>query len=169
MKKHICFLVAFSIVIVSTGFSQEKNSKIIKEEKTTQKKGRIEQLVNSQNFEFVGRTAFPLGSSPVELSSNPNSVTFTPDLIFSDMPYYGTGYAGMALGRDAGMSFQGKPEKFTIERKAKGFEISAVVKSKDDTKTLSLSVSESGSAMLTISSNDRSTISYQGEIRPIKK
>ena len=165
MKKYAYILVAFCTLSINAGFSQQES----KEEKRIQIKEKIEKLVNSQHFEFVGNTAFPVGLSPVDISSNNYSVSFTPDLIISFLPFYGTGYSGMAFGRDTGMRFQGKPEQFKVESTTKGFEINAIVTSKNDTKNLSLSISESGSAMLNISSNDRSTISYQGEIRAIKK
>ena len=165
MKKYAYILFAFCTLSISTGFSQGKS----KQEKRIQIKEEIEQLVNSQNFEFIAKTAFPVGSSPVDINSNNYSVSFTPNLIISFMPFYGTGYSGMAFGPDTGMKFQGKPEQFQVENKPKGFEINALVTSKNDSKTLSLSISDSGSAILNISSNDRSTISYQGEIRAIKK
>lgn len=165
MKKYAYILFAFCTLSISTGFSQGRS----KQEKRIQIKEEIEQLVNSQNFEFIATTAFPVGSGPVDINSNNYSVSFTPDLIISFMPFYGTGYSGMAFGRDTGMKFQGKPEQFQVENKTTGFEINAIVTSKNDIKTLSLSISASGSAMLNISSNDRSAISYQGEIRAIKK
>ncbi len=168
MKKYF-YLCVCCVLSISTTFSQENSSKVTKAEKRIQIKAQIEQLVNSKSFEFIGVTAFPLGLSPIAISSNTNSVVFSKDIIRSDMPFYGTGYRAINFGRDTGMRFQGKPEKFQIEKKAKGFEISIDVNSNNNTKTLLLSISDTGSAILTISSNDRSTISYQGEIKALKK
>lgn len=160
MKKYAYILFVFCTLTVNKGFSQEKS----REEKRIQIKEEISKLLNSQNFEFVGTTAFPNGSSPVDISSNNNSVSFTPDLIISFMPFYGTGYSGMVFGRDKGMRFKGKPENFTVTNVKKGYEVSGEVMGENDTYFISITIGDSGFAMLSISSNDRGTISYQGEI-----
>ncbi len=130
---------------------------------------RTEVLLTSRAFVFVGTTALPLGLAPVDLGSNTNSMTFTPELIQSDMPYYGTGYSGMALGRDTGMRFSGKPEGFTVVKGKKGHEVEMAVKGETETYSISLSVGLNGTAVLSISSNNRGTIAYQGEIRALKQ
>ena len=85
-------------------------------------------------------------------------------MIVSNMPFYGRAYSGMALGRDKGMRFKGKPENFTITTTEKGFEINAEVKGENDTYFISITTGNSRFATLSISSSDRGTISYQGEI-----
>lgn len=85
------------------------------------------------------------------------------------MPFYGRAYSGMAYGRDKGMRFKGKPEDFNVVNTAKGFEASASVKGENDTYFISISVGNSGFATLSISSNDRATISYEGEIVQVQK
>ena len=80
------------------------------------------------------------------------------------MPFYGRAYSGMAYGRDKGMRFKGKPEDFIITNTEKGYEINANVKGENDTYVISITAGNSSFATLSISSNDRGTISYQGEI-----
>jgi hypothetical protein len=89
---------------------------------------------------------------------------FSPDLIECDMPYYGRAYSGAGYGGDAGLIFKGKPEKFTVVKDKKYYQINAEVKSNNDTYKISLSVGFEGSASLTVISNSRSTISYNGDI-----
>ena len=132
--------------------------------KTEKAKSSIETLLNSKNFEFIANTAIPLTGAPKDLVGSNYSITFTPEKVISYMPFYGRAYSGMAYGRDKGMRFEGKPEDFIITNTGKGYEINANVKGENDTYIISIITGNSGFATLSISSNDRGTISYQGEI-----
>ena len=66
------------------------------------------------------------------------------------------------------MRFKGEPKSFTINKAKKNYEIVAVVQDPNDTYNLTLNVSFQGSATLFITSNNRSSISYQGKLEPIK-
>src|SRR5690606_23006200 len=105
---------------------------------------------------------YPLSGSPKNVVGSDYSVTFSPEMVVSNLPFFGRAYRGMKMGRDKGMRFKGKPENFQIE-KAKEFQLSTVVNDGDAYK-ISLSVANSGNATLTISSNSRGTITYQGEV-----
>ena len=132
--------------------------------KTEKAKSSIETLLNSKNFEFIANTAIPLSGPTRDLVGSNYSITFTPEKVISYMPFYGRAYSGMAYGRDKGMRFEGKPEDFIITNTGKGYEINANVKGENDTYIISIITGNSGFATLSISSNDRGTISYQGEI-----
>jgi hypothetical protein len=167
MKTKISLFMFLITLIVTTTFSQEKSKKEIKEEEKLQKQIQVEALVNSKDFVFVARYAMPMGSSQVNLSSNPNYVRFSPDLMDGYMPFFGTATsAAIGLGGDNTIKFKDKPESFNIQKTKKNFQIDAKVKGENDVYRLSLTVSFEGSTSLSIISNNRSTISYQGEIFP---
>ncbi len=170
MKTRIVFVLALSALITTAGFSQEKTKKELKAEKKIEKQKQTEALVNSKEFLFTARTAMPQGGRSINLTTNPGSVQFHPDLIKSDMPYFGrvTGSAAYG-GRDGGMKFEGKPEGYTVTAKKNGYQVNAEVKGENDTYRLSLSVSSEGSSSLSITSNNRSVISYNGEISAPEK
>jgi hypothetical protein len=151
-------------MMTTTGFSQEKTKKELKEEKKLEKQKQIEAMVNAKEFVFVARTALPSGMRSVNLTTNTNYVKFQPELIDSYMPYYGRGYSGIGYGGDTGLKFKDKPEVFNIVKKKKAFQIDATVKTTNDVFRLSLSVGFEGSTSLSVTSNNRSTISYQGDI-----
>jgi hypothetical protein len=173
MKTRFSILVLILSLVLNTGFSQEKTKKEIKEEKKIEKQKQIEAMVNDTDFVFVARTALPTGMRSVNLTTNQNYVKFKPDLIDSYMPFFGQGYSSIGYGGDTGLKFTGKPEEFTMVKTKKGFQIDAVVKSPTDNFKLSLTVGLEGSSSLSIISNNRSTISYQGEIsapeKPVQK
>jgi hypothetical protein len=170
MKTKVLYVLALCALITSPGFSQEKTKKELKEERKIEKQKQTEALVNSKEFIFSARTAMPQGGRSIDLTTNPGFVKFHPDLIESDMPYFGrvTGSAAYG-GRDGGMKFKGKPEGYTVTAKKKGYQVNAEVKGENDTYRLSLSVSSEGSSSLSITSNNRSVISYNGEISAPEK
>jgi hypothetical protein len=169
MKTKFSVLMLILSFVFASGFSQEKTKKELKEEKKIEKQKQIEKMVSDTDFVFVARTALPTGMKSVNLTSNPNYVKFKPDLIDSYMPYFGRAYTSVGYGSDTGLKFKGKPDEFKISKTKKAFQINATVSSPADKFSLSLSVGFEGSASLSITSNNRSTISYQGEISAPEK
>jgi hypothetical protein len=161
--KFLVVLVLLSFILTSA-FSQEKSKKELKEEESLRKQAAIETLVNSKDFVFVAKYALPMGASQVDLTSNPNYVRFSPDLMDGYMPFFGTATAAIGLGGDNTIKFKDKPATFNIEKKKKNFQIDAKVKGENDIYRLSLTVLPEGGASLSIISNNRGTISYQGTI-----
>lgn len=166
MKSKILFTVALMSLILTATYSQEKSKKELKEEKKLQKQAQTEALINSKDFLFIAKWAMPMGAGQVDLTSNPNYVKFNPDQFDGYLPYFGTATAGIGYGGDNTIKFRDKPEVFTLEKKKKNYQIDAKVKGENDIYRLSLSVMFDGGATLSIISNNRGTISYQGEIMP---
>lgn len=169
MKTKVLNVVVLLVLFAAPGFPQEKTKKELKEELKLEKQKQVETMVNAKEFVFIAKTALPSGMRSVDLSTNTNFMKFQPEMIESEMPYFGKAYSGTAYGGEAGMRFKGKPEEFTVVKQKKNFQIDAVVKGNNDTFRISLSVSFEGSTSLYIISNNRSNITYQGEISPLKK
>ena len=169
MKAKVLIILALSALIITPGFSQEKTKKELKKERKIERQKQTEALVNSREFVFSARTAMPQGGRSIDLSSNPGSVKFLPDLIKSDMPYFGRVTGFVSYGGDGGMKFEGIPEGYTVTAEKKGYQVNAVVKGENDIYRLSLSVSLEGGASLAITSNNRSVITYSGEISAPEK
>lgn len=166
--KSICLVIMLVLIPVSI-FSQETSKKQSKEERKLEKQKQTEALVNNKTFIFTGNMAHPQGGRSVHLTTTPNFVKFSPDLIDSDMPFFGRAYSGAGYGGPTGMIFKGKPEEFTFEKTKKGYFIKAVVKADNDSYNISLTVSPEGSGSLTILSVTRSSISYSGKISSAEK
>lgn len=164
MKTKILILLTLVSLIVISGFAQEKSKKQIKEEKKIEKQKQVEAMITAKEFVFKGRTAMPSGYKSVNLATTTNYVKFHPERIESYMPYYGRAYSGVGYGGDSGLKFEGKPEEYTFTKGKKNYQVSATVKGERDTYNLSLTVGFEGSASLIINSNNRSSISYSGEI-----
>lgn len=163
MKKKIMQLVLLILIGTIPAVAQKSDRKAERERKRVEKEKEIAALMDSKNFVFRATRAIPTGYKSVDLTTNPNFVKFSGDLIVSEMPFFGRAYS-VSYGGDSGMKFHGKPEVYTLEQKKRSFEIEAKVKDKNDNFTINLSVSSEGSSTMSISSNNRSTISYNGEV-----
>jgi hypothetical protein len=162
MKTRISAFVILITLIIAPGFSQETKG-LSKEDQKLEKQKQIDRMINTKEFVFVARIANPQGGRSVNLTSNPNFLKFSPDMIESEMPYFGRVYT-VGYGSDAGLKFKGKPEVFTTVKGKKDYDIKVVVKGETDKYTMHLSVEFNGSAMLSVNCNNRSTISYIGDI-----
>jgi len=157
------------MMILFLGFTcnaQESTRKAQREKIKLELEHQTEILVNSRDFVFTASRAIPQRGGSIDLTTNPNFLKFHPDRIESYMPFFGRAYRA-DYGGDAGLRFEGKPREFKIvtRKQGKGYEINAAVSGARDYYQLNLLVSPEGNATLTITSNDRSSISYYGEIR----
>jgi len=148
--------------------AQEKSKKQLKEEKKLEKQKQIGILVESKEFVFVADRALPQSGRAINLTTVYN-VDFHPEWIKSDLPFFGRAYSGVGYGGDEGMKFEGKPTVYTIEKSKKAYIIKADVRGERDSYSMILTVYFTGSATLSINSNNRSSISYDGDIEEFKK
>lgn len=162
MKTKITPLVLLMLVMTLNLMAQTTDRKEEKEKSRIAKEKAVARLVYSKIFVFRATRAFPAGYKSVDLTTNPGYVKFSPDLIVSEMPYFGRVFS-VSFG-DGGLMFWGKPDVFTLEKKSKNYAIKAKVKGTDDYYTIYLTVSLEGSSSISISSNNRALISYNGEI-----
>lgn len=168
MKTKILLMAALFLISVLPGYSQLNNEK--RKKFRTDRKLKMQQqvnhLMNSRNFVFEGKTAFPTGGAAIDLTTNLNSVKFTPEKITSHMPFYGEAY-NIDYGGDAGFKFEAKPETFKIDKLKgdKGYRVVVKVPVPRDKVEMNLNVGNDGSATLTIISYQRKTISYFGRVK----
>jgi hypothetical protein len=158
------FYVIILLCFLATTASAQEPAKKTKQELKLEKQKETEELINSKSFIFVARTAFPSGGRSTTISSGASTVKFTPEMIKSDLPFFGTSTRPTGYGTDSGMKFEGKPDEYTMEQKKKGYEISLIVKTSDDSYHINLSVGSDAYASLSIFCNNRSSMSYSGVI-----
>lgn len=168
MKTKILIIPGFVFLISTAGFPQELNKKELREERKIEKQKQTDSLLDSKTFVFNAARALSQSGKSIDLTTNSGFVTFDSVLITSDLPFFGRAYSGVEYGGDAGMKFSGKPKDYTITKGNKNYEIKAEVTGSNDYYQLFLTVSFDGSASLTINSNNRSSILYNGDISKLQ-
>jgi len=165
------FFVAFIMLSVfATGYAQEISKKALREQKKTEKQQQIEALINSNDFVFEALQVLPQRGKMKILTGSSYTLKFHDDTIESYLPFFGRAYS-VDYGGDGGIKFKGKPDEYKVvtQKAGKGYEIYASVKAPKDFYKLYLSVSPDGGATLVIDSNQRSSISYRGEIKKLEE
>jgi Domain of unknown function (DUF4251) len=158
-------MVLVLLIATSISFAQQKSKKELKEARKIEKQKQVEALVASKKFIFVANRAFPTGYRSIDLTTNPNSISFTPDFIKSDMPFFGRATGSLPYGGgEGGLKFEGVPGGFSIEKGSKNYLLKANIKDKNDSYKIQLTIFFDGGASLVINCSNRSSISYSGSI-----
>ncbi|WP_163408232.1 DUF4251 domain-containing protein [Flavobacterium ajazii] len=167
MKSKL-FILVLSCCLVFPVLAQEKSKKQLKAERELQKQKEIEALIDSKNFVFEAQKAMPQGGRLLNLDYNTYFLKFNEAKTTCDLPFFGRAFNVPYGGGDGGIKFEGVPENIQIEKKKKSYDVKATVKGKDDVYDLFFSVYIDGGASLSVNSNNRAFISYDGEIHAPK-
>lgn len=162
------FLVAF-IFLTSTITSQESISK--KDKKKTKKEqafNELKPILEKLNFEFIATKANPQSGRQVDLSSHTAFLKIIGDSTEIELPYYGRVFS-VAYGGSGGIKGSGKYKEYSLSENNKklNYIIKFSAKCEDGNYNFILSISHSGSATLSLTSSQRSSISYYGNINEI--
>jgi hypothetical protein len=167
MKTKVSILLMLFCFLSITVVAQEKTKKELKAEQDLQKQKEIEALINAKNFVFEAKKATPQGGRFIFLDYNTYFLKFNTEKTTCDLPFFGRAY-NVSYGGDGGIKFEGVPENIKIEKKKNNYIIKATVKGKNDVYDLIFSVFFDGGTSLSINSNNRASISYDGEIKAPK-
>jgi len=162
--KRITHLVLFTFLIigVQTSFGQKKSKK----ERRMEQFAETQKLVDTKAFTFVPNRAFPQGGRSIDLTTNYGFIKIMNTKTEGDMPFFGRGY-NVSYGGDGGIKFKEttiEKEKIEVNKKKMRILYNFEAKGKNDTYRISMDISYSGNASVNVISNNRSAISYNGEI-----
>jgi len=169
MRKLIYLIVSLFLFVGAKSMAQEVSKK---EERTKHKAAvasEISHLVDSREYAFVAKTVLPLSLPPINLNPDSAGVIFGPEMVSSNLPFFGRAYGAASLDNDQGMAFAGVPENYQVEKRKKSYEVAMDVKTDTDSYGITISISLDGAALLTISSANRSDVSYSGHLAVIRK
>jgi len=155
-----------SIILLSIVFSLLPGMALKAQETSS-----MQELIGSGNFRFTADRAFPSGGGSIDMISRPNKVEIRDGNAQGDLAYFGQ---ARNIGYDAdggGIKFDGEMTNTSMKVKERKnlVNYSFSVKGTRDQFNCYLTVSPDGSGTLSVSSNLRNTISYQGRISPMEK
>ncbi len=163
MKTKLFILIALFGFLNFSASAQEKTKKELKAEREAQKQKEIEALIDSKNFVFEAQKVTPQGGRLINLDYNTYFLKFNAENTTADLPFFGRGY-NIGYGSDGGIKFEGKPENIKVEKTKKNYTIKTSVKGKDDVYDLMLTIFFNGSTSLSLNSNNRAPIFYDGVV-----
>lgn len=152
-----CLLSFFNSAEAQNTRAQKKQAKI----------AEVEKMVNNQNYVFMAQFANPLGWRTINLNYD-YSVVISKDSVDSYLPYYGRAYVAPVNPNDpteTGIQFKSKNFDYqNVKDKKGGWEVTIVPKDVKETRKFILSISEEGYSNLSVTSNNRQAISFNGYI-----
>jgi hypothetical protein len=137
-------------------------------DKKAAQEARVQQWVEKKSFVFKATTLLPTGFRSRQLDPG-YQISINPGKLVSALPYVGRSTNIIPGSTDGGMNFTSTD--FTIESRAgKKGSWTLTVKPKDvtDVRTIVFLISASGNTTVTITSNSRSSVSYNGFLEESK-
>lgn len=159
------FLVLVLFISIPNMQAQKKQER---ENKKNEAFEKTKSLVDNSHFIYVPNRAFPQGSQSIDLTTNYGYIKITNGNAEGDMPFFGRGFQSH-YGNDGGIKFNGTIEnkKIEINEKKRVISYSFEVNDKDQFR-ISMEIGYNGNTSVSVTSNNRSHISYQGEINEIE-
>jgi len=121
----------------------------------------VSQMIESADYVFVAEMALPMGSAGFFLTS-PYTLKVTKDLLTSYLPYFGRAYRAPFDPTDGGIQFESIRFDYQVTKKSGGWDIELKPADVSRKYRMLLDVNEFGNATLSVTSDDRQTISFNG-------
>lgn len=143
-------------------------------------KATTKKIVENKTYTFVATSALPLNSTDINsvLSKMPGGINnggninltgsnydlrLSPDSLVAYLPFYGRSYNAPLNNEEAGFKFTSTKFVYSeTKRKKGGWDIKINTKDVKDSPQMTLTISESGYATLSMVSNNRQAITYNG-------
>ncbi len=144
-------------------------------------KAITEKMITTKHFTFLATSATPMNaqdiskimgkmqggmaSSLINLAGDGYEVKITADSVVAFLPYYGRSYSAPMNPGDGGLKFTSKNFDYKTKKEKKGnWSVDLIIKDANENYRLNFMISENGNSSLTINSNNKQSITYQGQL-----
>ena len=151
---------------------------------TAEEQARLDRIVTDRDFTMIAQWAeptpdasinamasagiFPPGSSPsrINLGENANYFKMKGDSVFIQLPYYGERQVVKTYGQAEGITYEGLANDLKVNRNAERnyYDIDFSAKDRGENFQCNLRLYGGQRALLTVQSNQRNQIRYDGNI-----
>lgn len=145
-------------------------------------KATTAKIMDSQNYTFVARAATPLNiqdisavmsrmpgammGGTINLNESYYEVKVTPDSVVAFLPYFGRSFTAPINQTEGGVKFTAKKFDYNIKKgKKRGWDVVINANDVGESYRLVFSVGDEGYATLTLNSNAKQSITYQGYLK----
>jgi len=143
-----------------------QSKKELKKQQQKEDYQKTKNLIDNKDFVFEADWAISYKGKRVNIAGDAYTLILKRDASIAFLPFYGRGYSGAGYGGDGGIKFEVKGVSYDREHNDKKTKtiIRYEVKDKSENYKIILTVYSNGNADLSISSNNRSNMSYDGKI-----
>jgi hypothetical protein len=141
---------------------------VVAQKEVSAKETTIKNLLDNQRYVFYAESVIP-SSGRQRILTSEYTVTILKDSIISDLPYFGRAYAAPIGTADVGIKFTSVDFGYAINpRKKGGWEVNIKPRDGQDVQNMAFTIYGNGKAYLSINSNNRQAISFNGHISDTK-
>lgn len=163
IQKYAIALLFFITISAGVIYAQEPKG----DQKTAQLSS-IKNMVEATNYVFVPQSVLPVSGRTRQLTSYYDLRIFK-DTIISYLPYFGRAYTAPINPEDGCINFTSTDFEYTTAlRKKGGWSIVVKFKDQSQVREMNLTIFDNGRADLFVTSNNRQSISFSGNIRERK-
>lgn len=163
MRKLIALSTLLLILFGGQACSTTKGGKSADTRKS-EIENRVNELVDSREFEIDVKRAMPRGGRSINLTSIYN-VKISGDSIYSYLPYFGTAY-NIPYGGGDGLTFNSTVREYECNHDKKDtHQISFKTRSNDDNLEFFITIFKSGSTTIQVHPINRAPITFNGDLQ----
>ena len=150
----LCIALTVGVMPASAQSKKEKKSEIARQ---------VRQAIDSNHYKIDVDRMLPMSGNSKTLTST-YSLEIKNDSVFSYLPYFGKAY-NIPYGGGKGLIFDDTLSEYTATYNKKGkVEIKFTVRTDEDKYTYHIQIFPNASTSISINSNNRQPINYQGEL-----
>jgi hypothetical protein len=167
MKTLLIPVIALALIISGCKASSSTagdDSKLSKNEKKDAQFEQMAALIEGGEFAYKVQSANPSGGRTIQITSS-YTLEVKDGIYKAYLPYFGRAY-NAPYGGNGGVEFEGEPTDLKVDKNGdkRTITITFNIKNKDESYGCSLVTGGSGNGTLTVTSSNRSTISYFGMV-----
>lgn len=168
MKNLLLILFLVGLVSVPITAQTKKEKKEVKAQKEYE---AIKILINSKKYVFDATWISTSRGRRINISGGSNSIEVVQDSTNASMQFFGEVYSiRNTSGGGGGVEFDNKMENYQVkfDDKKRRATVSFSVKHKSEQYSISMSIGKSGYTYVDVFSNNKSNVTYDGNVAPIK-
>jgi hypothetical protein len=141
----------------------------LKTEKAEKEYIRTKELVETGDFVFEADRTLPINGGTISLVNNYNRIKLVGTNADIALPYFGNVWSGAGYSHEPGIKYKGEVENYTVSYndKKRRTRIDFDIKKSSETHTFTFTIGRNGYTSVLVKSSARSTITYDGYLKPI--
>ncbi|MBM6673952.1 DUF4251 domain-containing protein [Marseilla massiliensis] len=151
------------IIAVLTLASCATADKVARDERRREKAGMVAESIESGRYRVGIRTAYPIRGAAVQVTGD-YGLEVSGDSVTVYLPYFGRGYT-LPYGGGKGLNFKALTTEYDVRKMKRGrTRVEFSTRNDEDTYRFTVDVFDNGQVSIDVQPQQRSRISYSGEL-----
>lgn len=151
------------IIAVLTLASCATADKVARDERRREKAGMVAESIESGRYRVGVRTAYPARGAAVQVTGD-YGLEVSGDSVTVYLPYFGRGYT-LPYGGGKGLNFKALTTEYDVRKMKRGrTRVEFSTRNDEDTYRFTVDVFDNGQVSIDVQPQQRSRISYSGEL-----